>query len=568
MPVPFRKELIQKYSFIKSQFEYISMEERLALKTALALAAIHHKQIDDLHDLIHQEMPEHIAKKMLETIAKFSLPLQYSYVNPEYDPHIIDFYIQQLIDNMDDRNRVLLQLSRHLLNPEDEPLTIFDTAFLASKYENLSFTFLMQEKDRVNEMAFYCKKAVFQQKHAEIKTFDLSNPLQKFKNLMISLDDISLYSKQKKMLEQSQACQWLYGGELKDKSLARYMWICIAMYLQMLEENGKMAVMIPADFLENELFCKERKFLLFQGCIASIILMPKFSSLKSSKDSYAMMILRPPHTIDSNQRIYFYDACSININFRKLREENPLSDTTVKRIVKAIRSEESAHFIKEIDQNTCILKFVDTSNMRLGDIAKTIKRGAMILTRKLEEEGKISSEETNFLLLRPQDMVDGLIEMQKPVIFLKNMDTMKQYCLSGQETTLLICKNRNRDNSRIKTAIFANSEEFGGKTFLVNSNIYLLKIDEEKANPYYIQAYLESLEGQEKLQEILEGAGIPTLSISNLPEFKIPACDMKTQNRIAETFRKNLKEIRKCKLKLSELLEQNNQLFHSETTTD
>lgn len=102
-----------------------------------------------------------------------------------------------------------------------------------------------------------------------------------------------------------------------------------------------------------------------------------------------------------------------------------------------------------------------------------------------------------------------------------------------------------------------------GKTILVNGNMYILRLDDQKIDPYFLQAYLESEEGQAKLAEISisRGGVIIQLGIIDLKLFRIPFYPLEEQKKISEAFRKNIQEIQTFQKKFHDRIDYSRKIF-------
>lgn len=546
------RELQRKYSDILSRFK---LEERSPVKTILALAAKYDKQIDELDDFIPTLMPDFAAEVLLKFIEKYRDDIKDSYI-----PGNSEFYVNKY-KQADKLDKCTYQLAVHLLEPEkDEPLATIYNVFLELADSNLQ---LLQRTEQSFRSACW-KKSVFQPK-AEITRYDHWNPSQHFSKFLDSLwMNLTIPEEFTDYVKQSEVYRWISEGTGKEELKA--VWMYLAAYIKILSENGKAAVAVPIALLEDEEYYLERKFLLEQGCVEAVILLPKRLNLRSA---YALMVLRAPRPSASQQSVYIYDAMTMEI---KPFDDQPLTESGVQEILNAIHNEDYAHSLETIKENDYILTSRNKDCMILGDItAGEIARGAVISSSELNELTKFRPDEKKrHQLLRLQDIQDGIIDIQEP-LFLSNVDNRRQQHLLDDEIKLLISKNKfsskNEGNSeeksisRYKTAVFDPSEIITEGKILVSNNIYILKIDQSKANPYYVQAYLESDEGQKQLDGFSVGTSLKMLGGSEIKAIAIPACDIDTQNSIGEEFRKNQQEIRKCRDNLRTLVEQSKQLF-------
>ena len=55
-----------------------------------------------------------------------------------------------------------------------------------------------------------------------------------------------------------------------------------------------------------------------------------------------------------------------------------------------------------------------------------------------------------------------------------------------------------------------------GQRILANGNLYIIELDESRANPYYIKAFFDSEQGIAALKSITVGATIPNIGVDTL----------------------------------------------------
>ncbi|MCF0103975.1 MAG: restriction endonuclease subunit S, partial [Eggerthellaceae bacterium] len=83
--------------------------------------------------------------------------------------------------------------------------------------------------------------------------------------------------------------------------------------------------------------------------------------------------------------------------------------------------------------------------------------------------------------------------------------------------------------------------------------IYIIKLNTKKVDPYYLQAYFSSKEGQEFLYNSAQGTRIKVLSKKCLRALPVVLPPMAEQKEIATKFKQRLGEIKTCREKLAEL---------------
>lgn len=64
-----------------------------------------------------------------------------------------------------------------------------------------------------------------------------------------------------------------------------------------------------------------------------------------------------------------------------------------------------------------------------------------------------------------------------------------------------------------------------GNKILANGNLYVIELDEDKINPYFLKAYLESENGKAALSRVAVGATLLNLPVEGLKKITIPLPD-------------------------------------------
>ena len=89
-----------------------------------------------------------------------------------------------------------------------------------------------------------------------------------------------------------------------------------------------------------------------------------------------------------------------------------------------------------------------------------------------------------------------------------------------------------------------------GNKILANGNLYVIELDEDKINPYFLKAYLESENGKAALSRVAVGATLLNLPVEGLKKITIPLPDLKSQKIIADKYYAKINEIKELKYKL------------------
>ena len=186
-------------------------------------------------------------------------------------------------------------------------------------------------------------------------------------------------------------------------------------------------------------------------------------------------------------------------------------------------------------------------------IIKSISRGASCSAKQLDE--MISESVTNMQYLMLANIQDGIIDDKLP--YLSYIDSKyEKYCLKNN--TLILSKN----GYPYKIAVASVPD---GQRILANGNLYIIELDEEKANPYYVKAFLESEQGHAVLKSITVGATIPNIGVDKLKNIKIPLPPIEEQERIAQKYQAILDEIAVVKLRLEKAMNKLHHIFDEES---
>ncbi|MEI3196449.1 MAG: restriction endonuclease subunit S [Lachnospiraceae bacterium] len=96
---------------------------------------------------------------------------------------------------------------------------------------------------------------------------------------------------------------------------------------------------------------------------------------------------------------------------------------------------------------------------------------------------------------------------------------------------------------------------------MANGNLYVIELDEDKINPYFLKAYLESENGKAALSRVAVGATLLNLQVEGLKKVIIPLPDLESQKKIAEQYYAKLSEIKELKYKLEKAGPKNWNIF-------
>lgn len=176
---------------------------------------------------------------------------------------------------------------------------------------------------------------------------------------------------------------------------------------------------------------------------------------------------------------------------------------------------------------------------KLGDLAVSIERGARIPAQELDE--LTIDSDSRITYLRLSDISDGRISDDRPRLRQIDCDTERYWLKTGD---LIVSKN----GAPFKIAVAEIAEN---DIVLANGNLYIVRLNTDIIDPYFIAAFLSSDDGKEALERYVVGTAIPNLPLKNLKELQIPVPPMEKQKKIASAYRASLDEIEILKIKLA-----------------
>lgn len=327
-------------------------------------------------------------------------------------------------------------------------------------------------------------------------------------------------------------------------------WIYNSLLCDLLKDNGKAVAIMSNGSTWNRTDKAARQWFIENGLVEAIISLPAKLFAPYMAIPTSMIILSK-----GNNSVKIVDATNI---FESERRGNVLSDKNIEIIISELK-EDGNHSItiskdklRDNEYNLNYDRYVGQENNfenleAFETVIENISRGAGI---KADELDKITTNEVtnkNYLMLG--NIHDGIIDEELPYLSVieKNLE---KYCL--KRNNLILSKN----GYPFKIAIATPKE---GQQILANGNLYIIEVNEEKANPYYLKAFFESEQGIAALKSIVVGATIPNIGVESLKALKIPIPSLEEQNKIAEKYQATQDEIKVLKLRLAKAVDR---LYH------
>ena len=332
-------------------------------------------------------------------------------------------------------------------------------------------------------------------------------------------------------------------------------WAFNALVCELLSNEGKAIGIMTNGSTWNSIDTPMRKQFVEEGLIECVIALPpkifEFTAISTSLVVFSK----------GNKSVRIVDASKL---CQQGRRYNEFSDDDVNTIVSALRKDceySKAISVDELRTNdyTLSLSRYLSSNIQFDNavpfesVIKSISRGAPCNARQLDEMASENATKMQYLML--SNIQNGIIEDTLP--YLSHIDEKyKKYCLKDND--LILSKN----GYPYKLAVAKVPE---GHEILANGNLYIIELDQEKIDPYYLKAFFESEQGIAVLKSITVGATVPNIGVDSLKKVIIPVPPLAQQKRISEQYQMTLDEIAIHKLKLEKAFSKLHHIFDNES---
>ncbi len=317
-------------------------------------------------------------------------------------------------------------------------------------------------------------------------------------------------------------------------------WLFNLLMVDMLSEDGKAVAVMTNGSTWNRLDTPVRKYFVENGLIESVISLP---GRLFSYTSIPVTLIVFSH---NNSGIRIVDASELFVSGRRFNE---LSADNIETILSSLDNDSEISVFIENDQlrdNDYVLSVnrYKTASVSIDNgvpfesVIKRITRGASLNAKQLDEISSSIPTDKQYLML--SNIHDGLID--KELSYITNIEKKdEKYCLTNH------CVILSKNGYPYKVAV---AEIKNGQKVLANGNLYIIELDEEKIDPYYVAAFFGSEIGISALRSIPVGVTIPNIGVEQLKKLIIPVPSLEEQRRIAERYQALKDEVTLLQLKL------------------
>ena len=277
-------------------------------------------------------------------------------------------------------------------------------------------------------------------------------------------------------------------------------------------------------FDDRKAYQTVRKDLIENNRLKAVVAL-KPGLLHTTNAQIAMLVLG-----ESDGNVYMVDATGV---YHTNENHKILSDDDISKIATACKS--------NTDISRCVLKDeIIASNYQLDPMhyfnhnlnfenpvtLKSIIKKVIcgIEMNPTDLKNAISKSETSMYAFSTSDLNSNA--KTSALKYLKESDSYLNHKIPNK--SLIISKFG--DTSKMRIADFEDAN------VIAIGRMYVLDLDTDKVNPYYIKAFLESECGQYELNNCKFGVTITKLDLDELLNIQIPMFSMDIQNKIAKTF--------------------------------
>lgn len=327
-------------------------------------------------------------------------------------------------------------------------------------------------------------------------------------------------------------------------------WLFVDSAITRMKNNGKCALIMTGGPLFRVNDEQYRKDLIDNGLIEMVVKIPTITHYTSidqylvilSENNTSVKLIDVSKFVERNYNRFNVDMKSV---FETINSNN--------KNVSIIKNEDIAKngYVLTVDNYVGKKEITYHNPKKLKEYVIDVFRGYQMTSK---EQKELESENGEFEVLMISDIEDGQISDKLTKIDVKD-SKYDRYLI--KENDLIISSK----GTRIKIAVVSN---IGDRKIIANGNLIVLRLDTSKINPFYLEMYLNSSDGQTILNQIQTGSVIISINPSRLVEITISTLPIEKQNEIADNYKSKQFQIMLAKEHIKQLEQEKDTYFEKE----
>ena len=281
------------------------------------------------------------------------------------------------------------------------------------------------------------------------------------------------------------------------------------------------------------LLVKARALLVEEGLIGAVISLPA-NLLRNPALPMILLVLE-----HGRKAIRMVDATDLSVRGRRWNTmgADEICEVLARLEVDSVHSADipvEAVIAADCELNPAryLAKEIEMTNPTpLVELAHSIDRGISFKAVDLDNLG--TGEDTGISYLPVSEVGFGRVGSNLPHLAELDVKLERARLADGD---LVVTKT----SMPIRAAV-ADAPE--GKTVIASGNLFIVRLDKVRVDPYFLAAFFASKDGEQVLSRIVRGSALLTISVSGLRDLNVPLPPMEVQKRIAARFKGALDEI-------------------------
>ena len=334
-------------------------------------------------------------------------------------------------------------------------------------------------------------------------------------------------------------------------------WLFNALIIRALNNTGKAVAIMTNGAASNKPDMYMRQYFAEKGFIEAVInLGPALNA--ETMVSTSMIVFS-----QNNNSIRLVNA--ENIYSKMDRRLNMLSNDDIKKILECVSEggentiDLSPAEMREHDYNMIASHYLEKPPVEdgvcFGEVIRSITRGSQVKADFLESYKSVMPTKYRYLAL--SNVSNGLIDIEEGQQFLTELPkSLEKFVIP--DNAIVLAKMA---SPTFRSAVVNSDNEH---TVVATGNLFIIEIDESKADPYYIQAFFDSAAGEAAVDYVAGGSTIRSISTEAVKNIVIPLPSLDEQKIIAQKYQAALDEYTVLKRKLKKVMERKRTLLDNE----